>query len=72
MTKLIDPNFDPLLDLEILKQRIIDLEANFARLVDAHNNQSDLVRQIAQQNTELLTQMALQRQYLETFLTAPK
>lgn len=65
MNNLIDPNFDPLLDLQILKQRLIDLEANFARLVDAHNNQSQLIKQIAQQNTELLELMSWQKQFIQ-------
>lgn len=54
MTKMYDPNFNPLFDLEYCKTRLDNLEANFARLVEAHNAQSALVKQIAQQNTELL------------------
>lgn len=69
---MINPDFDPLMDLEILKQRLAQLEANFARLVDAHNNQSDLVRQIAQQNTELLEFMAMQKHMAEIFQQASK
>jgi len=65
MNPLIDPSFDPLMDLQMLKERIMQLEENFARLVQAHNQQGALVRQIAQQNTELLEQMALQRNFLQ-------
>lgn len=69
---MFNDEFDPLRDLEILKQRLAQLEANFARLVDAHNNQSDLVRQIAQQNTELLEFMAMQKHMAEIFQQASK
>jgi hypothetical protein len=65
MNPLIDPTFDPLMDLQILKQRLVELEANFAQLVGAHNQQSALIRQIAQQNTELLEQMAFQRHFMQ-------
>jgi hypothetical protein len=65
MNPLIDPSFDPLMDLQMLKERIMQLEENFARLVQAHNQQGALIRQIAQQNTELLEQMALQRNFLQ-------
>lgn len=54
MDRMFNPDFDPLLELEVTKQRLNQLEANFARLVDAHNAQGALVKQIAQQNTELL------------------
>jgi len=54
MTKLFNPEFDPLLELQILKQRHDQLEANFSRLVDAHNAQGQLIKQVTQQNTELL------------------
>lgn len=70
--KMIDPDFDPLMDLEILKQRLQQLEANFARLVDAHNNQTQLVKQVAPQNTELLEFMAMQRHMVEAFNAASK
>jgi hypothetical protein len=65
MNPLIDPSFDPLMDLQILKERIMQLEINFSQLVQAHNQQSQLIRQVAQQNTELLEQMALQRHFLQ-------
>jgi len=68
--KMYNENFDPLLDLEILKQRLVDLEANFARLVAAHNSHTQLIQQITRQNTELLEQMAIQRQYIDTFFTS--
>jgi hypothetical protein len=65
MNPLIDPAFDPLMDLQILKQRLVDLEINFAQLVQAHNQQGALIRQITQQNTELLEQMTWQRHFLQ-------
>jgi hypothetical protein len=65
MNPLIDPAFDPLMDLQILKQRLVDLEINFSQLVQAHNQQGALIKQIAQQNTELLEQMAWQKHFLQ-------
>ena len=65
MNPLIDPTFDPLMDLQILKQRLVDLEINFSQLVQAHNHQGALIKQITQQNTELLEQMAWQKHFLQ-------
>lgn len=61
MTKMYDPQFNPLFDLEYCKTRLDNLEANFARLVDAHNAQGALIKQIAQQNTELLEMYHFQK-----------
>jgi hypothetical protein len=60
MNRLLDPNFDPLHELQLLENRFINLENNFNRLVAAHNSQSELISQIASQNNELLEQMASQ------------
>jgi hypothetical protein len=65
-------NFDPLTELEIAVKRIGQLESNMAQLIHAHNAQVALVKQIAEQNTDILTQMALQRQYIDTFLAPNK
>lgn len=61
----IDPSFDPLQDLReaqeqiaFLQNELFQLQGNFHRLVQAHNAQSNLVKQIALQNTQLLEQMA--------------
>jgi hypothetical protein len=58
---MIDPNFDPLSDLEQLKAQSIqhefqlnELGKMFEQLVKAHNAQAQLIKQITQQNTELL------------------
>ena len=58
---MIDPNFDPLSDLEQLKAQSIQHEHHlnelgkmFEQLVKAHNAQAQLIKQITQQNTELL------------------
>lgn len=72
MTKMFNNNFDPLMELEIAIQRIGQLESNMAQLIHAHNQQVALVKQIAQQNTDILTQMAMQRQYIDTFLASHK
>jgi hypothetical protein len=65
MNPLIDPSFDPLMDLQMLKERLVQLEINFGQLVQAHNQQGALIRQITQQNTELLEQMAWQKHFLQ-------
>ena len=65
MSRIYDDNFDPLLDLQMLKERLVQLEVNFGQLVQAHNQQGALIRQIAQQNTELLEQMAWQKHLLQ-------
>jgi uncharacterized protein YigA (DUF484 family) len=67
MTRIYDPEFDPLLELEIQRHKIAVLEANFSRLVEAFNNQSHLVRQIAEQNTQLLEQMSKTAQMMKDF-----
>jgi ribosome-binding ATPase YchF (GTP1/OBG family) len=60
----VDPSFDPLEDLRtaqeevaFLKKELFQLQGNFHKLVQAHNAQANLVKQIARQNTELLEQM---------------
>jgi ribosome-binding ATPase YchF (GTP1/OBG family) len=60
----VDPSFDPLEDLRtaqeevaFLKTELFQLQGNFHKLVQAHNAQASLVKQIARQNTELLEQM---------------
>lgn len=72
MTKMFNHDFDPLTELEIAIQRINQLENNMAQLIKAHNGQVALVQQIAQQNTDILNQMSLQRQYIDTFLAPHK
>ena len=72
MTKMFNNDFDPLTELEIAVQRINQLEHHMATLVKAHNQQVALVQQIATQNTDILTQMSLQRQYIDTFLAPHK
>ena len=64
---MFNPDFDPLLELEVAIQRINQLEANFTRLVDAHNAQGQLVKQIAQQNTELLQMMQSNQNMIKRF-----
>jgi hypothetical protein len=54
MSHWIDPSFDPLEELHQAKQKIALLENNFLQLVMAHNKQSDLIKQIYDQNTQLL------------------
>ena len=54
MSHWIDPSFDPLEELHQTKQKLALLEANFLQLVMAHNQQSDLIKQIYSQNTQLL------------------
>lgn len=60
----IDPSFDPLQELQdakeeiaFLKNELFQLQGNFHRLVQAHNAQGNLVKQIAEQNTQLLQTM---------------
>jgi hypothetical protein len=53
------------MDLQMLKERLVQLEINFGQLVQAHNQQGALIRQITQQNTELLEQMAWQKHFLQ-------
>jgi hypothetical protein len=65
-------DFDPLTELEIAVQRINQLENHMATLIKAHNAQVALVQQIATQNTDILHQMSLQRQYIDTFLAPNK
>ena len=72
MTKMFNNDFDPLTELEIAVQRINQLEQHMATLIKAHNGQVALVQQIAQQNTDILNQMSLQRQYIDTFLAPNK
>ena len=72
MTRVFDESFDPLMDLQMCKERILHLEQALGEVIKAHNAQVQLTKQIAQQNTEILTQMALQRQYLETFFPPHK
>jgi len=61
----VDPSFDPLEDLRtaqeeiaFLKKELFQLQGNFHRLVQAHNAQANLVKQVAGQNTQLLEQLA--------------
>jgi hypothetical protein len=54
MTHWIDPNFDPLEELHQTKQKLALLENNFLQLVMAHNKQGELIKQIYDQNTQLL------------------
>lgn len=63
MDKMFDPDFDPLQELQICIQRLNQLEANFSRLVDAHNNHAQLLKQITQQNTEILELLAWQKEF---------
>jgi hypothetical protein len=72
MNHFVDPSFDPLQDLRtaqeeiaFLKKEVFQLQANFHKLVQAHNAQSNLVKQIAGQNTELLEQLAHIHAYRE-------
>lgn len=65
MKHFIDPSYDPMQDLqdakeqiEFLKRELFELQGNFHRLVQAHNAQGNLVRQVAEQNTQLLEQLS--------------
>jgi hypothetical protein len=58
---MLNPDFDPLSDLQALKElslqhelHLIELGKMFEQLVKAHNAQAQLIKQITQQNTELL------------------
>ena len=57
----IDPSFDPLQDLQeakediaFLKNELFQLQGNFHRLVESHNAQGNLLRQLTDQNTQML------------------
>jgi nitrous oxide reductase len=54
MSHWIDPKFDPLEELHQTKQKLAHLESNFMQLVMAHNKQAELIKQIYDQNTQLL------------------
>ena len=61
MTKMFDSKFDPLKELQLLhnqvvmqQQQILELSEVVKQMAAAHNAHAHLIKQITEQNTELL------------------
>lgn len=51
---MFDPKFDPLQELQLAQQQIRELQIAMHQLVQSHNAQAHLLKQISEQNTQLL------------------